>query len=556
MTLPRDEGKRRAFLRGSLTLLPAVVVGSVMAPRVQAASGGGERSEAVDSLARANVLYWGADPSGRRDSSAAFAKAARSQWARTLQVPPGVYRIAQTVDLLGKSMMGPGRTRSGGGDDEACLIPHYDLKGPMFIKTGPEIASLTFNGQSKKSSAVALNCYGYNTTLRNNLFTSLGKAIEVDKGIVNFNILQCAFVACEYGLHVKDKGGMSSTTVRLTGNEFNYVTNCVVFDKELYGATFQDNIFEAVKGDAIVAQVIHGCNFIGNWWEKRNGGKSDWPAVRSTMKQQIIGCFASANTMVYGWKDVFSGDQHNKAMGGVSTNGTAVLVRSSTGSALRMTPGGIKAETDAWQGDTPFIIQGSYASAHKRAHPIVLRHSGHNGDIEFDTDPELTSDGVWKGKLRFAARAKAGAKNDKDKKPAILWDEYQVNENLPGLTGRSPQQTKAGNVHTALTGVPQFVKWRQGDEKAPGVDFFPNNKARKTGQVELSFDQGEYEFRDPILTVTVDDHDVVSAGIDYIDAYSGAGKYKAWRGFVLHFKSLETGKPVTPESFNLQIFHP
>ncbi|MCM5705003.1 glycoside hydrolase family 55 protein [Larsenimonas salina] len=559
MSSSSGNDKRRAFLRGSMTLLPAAVIGSVLAPRVQAADGG-DRQQAMDADVRANVLYWGADPSGRRDSSTAFAKVARSQWGRTIHVPPGTYRIAKTVDLHGRNLKGPGRTRMNSGDDEACLMPHYSLDGPMFRHCGPEVASLTFNGKSKKG-AVALEASDYNTTIQNVFFKSMGIGILVPQFIVNFNVLQCAFVDCEYGLRVRQRktNSLPSTTVRLIGNEFNYVDNCVVFDGELYGATFQDNIFEAVKGDAIIAKVIYGSNFIGNWWEKRNGGESDWPAARTHMKQQIVNCFASANYLVYGWKDIFSAGEHNQAMGGVSAADGDLVVRSSTGSATRISPNHIRQETDAWMGKVPFVIQSGYSKAHKDAQPLVFRHTSAKGHVHFDADPEHNEAGVWKGKLRFAARVNPSATKDdkgKHKEEATLWDEYEVNAARPGMVGHSEQVTKKGKVHEALTGMPQFVKWRKGDKDAPGVGFFPTNQERKEGVIELSFNKGEYEFRDPIVTVTVDDSDIELAGIEYLHAYSGAEKYKAYYGFVFTFVTRKDGTPATPSSFNLQLFHP
>lgn len=545
MTHPKDDLRRR-LLRGSMLMLPAATLGGALSSSAQAAEAqSGDARAALEALQRENVLYWGADPTGRRDSSSAFIKMARSEIVTSIHVPPGDYLIGQSVDLRGKNLIGPGRQRHKH-DKGARFVPRAGMKGAMFANHGPVVRDLNFDGLDHKD-VVFINSSAYNSVVENVYFTGANIAIEVDQIMVNYNLVRCAFVGIGTGVLVHDARNEESTTARFIGNEFNYCDNAIIFKGALHGATFQDNIFENLKGDAILAKLIYHSNFIGNWWEQRNGGKEDWPAVRTTMGQQIMHCFASANKFVYGWRDIFSSTTHSGHMGGVSTASSAVVVRNSTGSALRMTASMLRAESDDWAGDAPLVIQGSRAKARNHANPIVLRHSGADGNVEFDSDAEITKDGVWRGRLRFASR--------RDGKDRLLYDEYRINPERPGIVGKVPVVTKRGETREALTGVPQFVKWRKGDDNATGVGFFSHNAVREEGQVELSFPQGEVEFRDPVVTVTIDDAGLYLDGISYIPSYSGAQQYRAYKGFVFSFKARGSDRPQTPESFNLQIFH-
>ncbi|WP_106478841.1 right-handed parallel beta-helix repeat-containing protein [Phytohalomonas tamaricis] len=547
MTQPKDELRRR-LIRSSMLMLPAATLGGALSSSAHAAetqSEGGR--DALKSLQLENALYWGADPTGKKDSSSAFTKMARSQIVTTIHVPPGDYAIGRTVDLRGKNLTGSGRQRWKS-DEHARFVPRPELKGAMFKNHGPVVRDLNFSALDQKD-VVFINSSGYNTVIENVSFSNGKIAIEVDEIMVNYNLVRCAFVGTHYGVMVHDINNGQSTTARFIGNEFNYCENAIIFEGALNGATFQDNIFENIKGDAILAKLIYDSNFIGNWWERRNGGDKNWPCVRTTMKQQIMNCFASANKCVFGWRDMFSSETHSGHMGGVSVTSSDVVARRSTGNAVRMTPSMLRAESDDWAGNVPFVIQGSQAKARNHVNPIVFRHSGANGNIEFDSDAEITKDGVWKGKLRFAS------KTDSDDK--LLYDEYQINRARPGIVGKVPVKIKeTKDVREALTGVPQFVKWRKEDKDATGSAFFSHNEIREEGQVELSFTKGEFEFREPIVTVTVDDSGIYLDGISYLPAYSGAQKYKAYKGFVFHFKARGSDQPKTPDAFNIQIFHP
>ncbi|MFC0336430.1 hypothetical protein SAMN05421848_0988 [Kushneria avicenniae] len=550
MALSTDDRNRRRFMRRALALLPAAgMAGALTAPERAQAGESRERSEALDMTARNNVIYWGADPTGKRDSSAAFVRAVRSSIVNSLYVPPGRYAIGQTVDLKGKNLIGPGRRRNGR-EKNAMLMPFHSLgDGVMFTGHGPVMRDLSFsNGDSKRRwKGTYIDSHGYNTVLENIHFSSASLAIRVREIMVNYSLVRCTFIGLSVGVQVDDEKGENSTTARFIGNEFNYSDNGIIFKKNVYGATFQDNIFEAMKGDAILAGLIYRSSFIGNWWEGRNGGESPWPCVRITNNQQFMGCFATSNTCVYGWDNVFKSDKHSGSMGGVSLDGGEVIVRNSTGNALRLTPDSLRAEADAWKPATPLVIQSSHSVHTHQTNPIVFRHSGPDGAVVFDTDPETKNKGVWDGALRFATQV------DGDDK--LLYDDYRVNRGRPGLIGETSLIDKKGKVRHALTGVAQFVKWRKGGD-GPGCDFFARCEAVDKGQVEFSFPDGEVELRDPIITVTVEDAGILHDGIEYLSAYSGSSKYQAWKGFRVRFVDRQSGQPALPECFTLSIFHP
>ncbi|WP_456268051.1 hypothetical protein M1D97_12465 [Kushneria sp. AK178] len=549
MSLSTDDRNRRRFMRRALALLPVAGMAGAMTTSGQArASESRERSEALDMTARNNILYWGADPTGKRDSSSAFIKAARSSIVNSLYVPPGRYAIGQTVDLKGKNLIGPGRQRNKR-EAHAMLMPFHTLGDEaMFTGHGPVIRDLSFSNREghRNWKGFYIDSHGYNTVIENVHFSSAPMAIRVREIMVNYSLLRCTFIGIHIGVRVEDQKNENSTTARFIGNEFNYTDNAIIFDKNLYGATFQDNIFEAMKGDAIRAGLIYRSSFIGNWWEGRNGGESPWPCVRITKNQQFMRCFASSNTCVYGWTNVFKDSKHSGSMGGVSLDGGEVVVRNPTGNALRLSPDSLRAEADEWKPATPLVIQSSHSAKNRQTNPIVLRHSGPSGAVVFDTDRETSNKGVWDGALRFASQL--------DGDDSLLYDDYRVNRNRPGMIGETSLVDKNGKVRHALTGIPQFVKWREGG--GPGCDFFSRCEAVDDGRVEFSFPEGEVELRDPIITVTVEDAGIVHDGIEYLSAYSGSSKYQAWKGFRVRFIDRESGRPALPESFSLSIFHP
>ncbi|OHV10557.1 hypothetical protein [Kushneria phosphatilytica] len=547
MSMGEDDRNRRRFMRRALTMVPAV--GMVAAAAPSQADSRRERDDALDAEALENILYWGADPSGRRDSSAAFVRAVRSQRIKNLYIPPGTYAIGRHVDLKRCNLVGGGRSRADrSGGEGARLVPHHTLGDePMFSNHGPVVRDLVFDGKGFKGELTCLQVYGYNSVIENVSFTSAARALYAGDNLVNFNLLRCTFVGIGTGLLV-DSEDSESTTVRLIGNEFNYCDDAFITRGRLHGSTFQDNIFENLRGDAILAQLIYNSNFIGNWWEGRVGDKKPWPTLRTTMSQQIMNCFAAANKAHYGWDNIFASEKNSGRMGGVSTDNGVLVVRESTAKSVRVEPTTIRAMVDEWGPATPFVIQSSASSESQHTNPLVFRHSAARGNIEFDTAESAGQQGVWDGSLRFASQVEG--------KDTLHYDEYRINRERPGILGQTALVDGKGKLRHALTGVAQFVRWHRHDSDGPGCDFFDRHEEIDDGRVELSFPEGDVEFRDPVITVTVDDSGVVCDGIEHIPSYSGASQYRAWKGFVFRFIKRDSGHPHTPDAFSVQLFHP
>lgn len=241
MALSTDDRNRRRFMRRALALLPvAGMAGAMAAPERAQASESRERSDALDMTARNNVIYWGADPTGKRDSSAAFVKAARSSIVNSLYVPPGRYAIGQTVDLKGKNLVGPGRQRFRN-EGDVILMPFHSLgNNVMFTNHGPVVRDLNFSsGHKGRWKGTFIDSTGYNTVIENVHFASAEIAIRVREILVNYSVLRCTFIGVSVGVQVDDEKGDNSTTARFIGNEFNYADNGIIFGKNVYGATFR-----------------------------------------------------------------------------------------------------------------------------------------------------------------------------------------------------------------------------------------------------------------------------------------------------------------------------
>lgn len=496
------------------------------------------------------VLDFGADPTGRQDSSPAFIAAAAAEDVVTVRVPPGDYVIATTVDLKFRNLCGAGRMRESQNGWRSRVRSASSLAGPMFINQGPVVEDLLIRGQSPQDDKVAFNAYAYNSVFRNLHFSNIGKAIHVDEILVNFTIQDCVFLHTGIGLYCEDSKGSFSSTSRFVRNEFNTCGSAFIFRRQINGATLQDNIFEAMSGDALVASHIYDCNFIGNWWESRRAAigtesaanvpaatdeahETGHPAIRSTSYQQIRNCFAAGNKITFGWRNVFSSDRHDTRMGGVSTQGGALVVRESTGRAMRLTTDSLIQQADTWSGLPPLLIEAARNSAGKPL-GVTLRTKG--GPVSLD-DNEGSG---FTGSLNFA---KGGG----------LYERYGLTRNAAGvptvgLTGVSEMMVGGQKVNLT-TGIPQQFLWRQ-DGLSRGLACFTTNAVTAVGTVKLETD---YLLDNPIVQVTVEDPGIRFNGLKYISSYVNASRARRQcKGFELYFTDLQ-GTPVTPTAFAMQM---
>lgn len=499
--------------------------------------------------AQKTVLDFGADPTGKTDSAKAFIAAAASSEVVTVIVPPGDYVIGSTVDLNFKNLCGAGRTRENQHGGLCRVRTASGLSGPMFIKQGPLVENLRIQGQSMTDGKVAFDVYAYNAVFSNVHFTQIGKAIHVEEAIVNFAVKDCVFIHTGTGLYCNDSKNSYSTTGRFIRNEFNTCGDAFVFRRQINGGTFQDNIFEALSGDALVASHIYDCNFIGNWWEARRGdttvtatsdgvdenegSETGYPAIRCTSYQQTMNCFAAGNKITFGWRNVFSTLLHDNRMGGVSTQGGAVVVRSPAGRALRITQDSIIQQADKWSWLPTLNIEAAKNSS-GAAQGITLRTKGGPLAVE-DSENE-----AFTGAISIA-------------KGNGLFERYSLTRNAAGqatvgMTGVS--EMMVGDKKVKLTtGIPQHFLWRQ-DGLSRGLACFTTNKVTTEGTLQLITD---YLLDNPIIQVTVEDPGVRFNGLKHLGSYvNGSKTRRQCKGFELYFVD-ESGKPKTPTAFAMQM---
>ncbi|ART62124.1 glycosyl hydrolase family 28-related protein [Kushneria marisflavi] len=504
----------------------------------------------VTATAMKTVLDFGADATGKADSSQAFNDAAAHSDIATVIVPSGDYVIAKTVDLQYKNLSGPGRLRENQKGRCARIRPASGLSGPMFINQGPLVENLLIQGQKESDSKIAFDAYGYNSVFKNIHFTNIQYAIYVKDILVNFTMEDCVCIQVGYGLYCEDSKNSYSTTARFLRNEFNNCGNAFIFRRQINGSTFQDNIFEFLSGDAVAASHIYDCNFIGNWWEKRRDtgtaaevpliaptdetdDESGYPAIRSTSYQQIMNCFAAGNKVTWGWRNVFSSLLHDARMGGVSAQGGAMVVRSASGRAMRITPDSIVQQADKWAYLPPLVIEACKNSAGS-AKGIVMRTKGGPLTLE-DSEDQAFSDAITIGKGDG------------------LYERYSLTRNAAGkptvgLTGVSEMMINGEKVKLT-TGIPQHFLWRQ-DKLSRGLGCFTTNQVTTEGTIKLVT---EYLLDNPLIQVTVEDRGVRFDGLKHLNSYINSSKTRRQcTGFELYFVDAD-GKPKTPTAFSMQM---
>lgn len=111
----------------------------------------------------ANVLDFGADPTGTNDSSAAFNAAAATTSAngrnKSVYVPPGLYRINNQINLInGQSLFGDGR-----GSTQLYCDGNFNMAAPAVIllnagtqllDVGPEVRGITITMVQNQSATL------------------------------------------------------------------------------------------------------------------------------------------------------------------------------------------------------------------------------------------------------------------------------------------------------------------------------------------------------------------------------------------------------------------
>ncbi|OHV08676.1 hypothetical protein [Kushneria phosphatilytica] len=494
------------------------------------------------------VLDYGADASGKSDSSQAFQKMADDSSVSALIIPSGIFRIDNTVNLNNRDVFGPGKTRFGQDTKNISYITTGRLKNDgdyLFKNQGPTFDGMTFVNLEKGG---VLDSNGYNSRVSNCYFETLGTAIHQGNILVNFRLEFCNFTSVGYGIRQTKEGGLN-TTVHVTGCEFNSTHNGLVFAGQLRGSNIRENIFEAMDGDAVLASHLYNNNFQGNWWEGHNGHDSDrypdgYPCVRVTESQQMMQNFASANHVSHNWQNVFELEEEGRnggGMGGVTTDGGTLRIVSCVGKAMHLTCDGLSASRADWIGSDPMVIRAGRAKGGGWSQDLTLRTGGAGGDgghITIDNYPENGNGGVFENSLRFLKMV-----DGEDKRYESLHLERDgAGHPQPGLVGRSELE----EGHVARTGVPAQCYVCEG-ERARGLEAFTKIDRGTEGEVSMA---AVYGFDNPMISVTVEDRGIVLDGITYDKGETwNHSDSRSSRWLTLHFVDRQTGQPKTPKGF-------
>ncbi|RKR03339.1 hypothetical protein C7446_1860 [Kushneria sinocarnis] len=493
------------------------------------------------------VLDYGADASGKSDSSQAFRKMAEDSSISTVIVPNGIFRIDSTVDLKMKNLQGPGKSRYGQATSKSSHLTTGKLTGEndyLFKNQGPIVDGLTFRNLGKGG---VFDLFSYNAVVRNCYFEQLGTAMFEEDAFVNFRVEFCNFTSVGYGIR-QTKGGALNTTVHVIGCEFNSTHHGLIFAGKLWGSNFCQNIFEQMDGDAIRASHIYVCNFEGNWWEGHNGHDSDkypdgYPCLRVTESQQMMNNTASSNQVADGWLNLFNLDEEGRnggGMGGVSTNKGLLRVISSVGKSTKLTPDGLTSSRADWIGADPLMICAGRSRGGGWSQDIALRTGGPGGDgghVTLDNYPE-NSGGVFKSSLRFLKLVDG----DNKRHESLRLVRDGADHPQPGLIGRSELEQD----HVALTGVPAQCYVCEGG-RSRGLEAFTDIDRGTEGEISLA---AVYGFDNPMLNVTVEDRGIVLDGVTYDKGETwNHSDSRSSRWLTLHFVDRQTGQPKTPKGF-------
>ncbi|MCM2971579.1 hypothetical protein [Larsenimonas suaedae] len=496
---------------------------------------------------RGNILLWGADPSGKNDSSSAIKAAIADGKTRTVVIPhEGKFVINETIELGRVSLIGGSKDHFGQKAAYSSLITGSDLDGAMFTKVGKNVIGIAFHDRNQTHTALEMTSYV--NLVQNCSFHNFKSAIETPGG-VDLSLLDNTFTSVETAIHLQDAS--LCTTSRFIRNHFHYVHDCILVDGELYGASFVDNIFERVTGRAIHGKVIYHSHFQGNWWEHRNGAE-EARCVTTEMYQQLFYNTASANYAVFGWINVFNSDTHDNRVGGVMTGEGNVVIRTPTGQALRIDHESIKSECDQWTGKGDLTLETGYDKVYSNVGDFYImagNNTGYrhrdlkNGSLVFTS---RGNDGSWQGKLHFLQ----GKDDDgNDLKESYSFPSWSIG----GLVGEADFQCDS-KVRKTTVAIPQQVLWDSGP--STGTGCFTEIDDSQPGRVRFLLEDGAPQLRNYLIHCTVHTRGVMCDGIGHVNVYGGSwNAYRRAKGFDVFFIDRETGEAKTPDRFCLMLAH-
>lgn len=467
------------------------------------------------------VVDYGADPTGKSDSSEAFQAAVDDPNTQFVLVPNGgQFRIDNTVlfesGTVGhrKSMKGSMFSHFNNWWERGSIFPGSSLTGPMF--DGVYIVESVAFTANDNNQAVALKPDGYGCQIIRSSFSGFSKAIQTTP-TVNAIFEGNQFTFC--GIPVEMNGSSSATITMFVGNLIQHCTDGFVINAEAHGFTFTANTFERVTRYPIRAKSFKDPVFINNWFENTDQENEDGSQVQivpitTISNQQITDAFSAGNHFQAGYVNTASSSTHAGNIGGVCTDKGDLVVRNQTGVGVRLNSTGLYHEVDDWAGSRDFTIRAGRAVESQKS-AVVRYQTHHKGSHIYESLDNAKNVVAFNGYLRYLL----DAENTR----------YLI-EKPSNYFGMEGETQKDG--YSILTSTPAMIKWRA-DLKARNTEMFSSTNA-SNGVLELN-SSGNGTFKNPVLNVTVIDEGIELDYIDYIDLYDRP-TYNTCNGFRLHFK--------------------
>ncbi|AUR92880.1 pectin lyase fold/virulence factor [Vibrio phage 1.178.O._10N.286.45.E12] len=188
----------------------------------------------------------------------------------TIYVPDGgIFQIEKEVDLKFKNLVGGGGISQSTTANGISEISHpVGYTGVMFSYPGGTIRDIYFRGNG--ATATCFNRIGYNQRFQDCTFRVFSRALHSIGGTagatVNFYVDRCNFYSNSRCFWSEDVNSNDSTTTHISNCEFNNNDECIIFDKNAYGCSFTNLIFEYCNV-ALSAKAFASCHFDTLWYE-------------------------------------------------------------------------------------------------------------------------------------------------------------------------------------------------------------------------------------------------------------------------------------------------
>lgn len=574
----------------------------------------GDRYKRVwDDGDRSNVLDWGADPTGKTDVGPACRRMIAAD-VITLYFPNYRFMVDSTIEgrytksngdigLKQIQIKGDQFDYYGANVSVACLFAGPNLRHDAsrddvnrsiiddinkpdqpvvgFSATGwmfnnvrsAKYLSLEGNGKSD-SSACGIRTNGYVGRVDHCGFNSFNACV----GQLNCDsrVTDCTFTGSKYAaISIAGADSNLITTVTYSRNEHQWCTYGYYASGQVWGSTFEDNIFEACAQQLCNAAMFRACQFLTNWIEL-GGGKdengNDRRAFISRTGQESNNNLTFGNTYHYGtWKrDLFSqpdadGDgtpADGSMFGGVSMEKGQIQVRATNGYGITYHTRGISQisakyirypltiktgrQYDGGGGSSIVLDSSQYISLKTRRERVEMTPSGSGSSRTALSWPIVvnTSDDSTDGRMEF--------KPGRNGIPMVTLNYKRTRSGAPSdATGTSRYEVAENTQY-----LPIMARWTGAFGRGEG-------DTRETGYFDYSEINNDHvtlvtdhlETRKPKIMVQVEnDPDIEFVSWSAIDMYGGSwSTYGVAKGFRFYFRNKDTKEPAIPSAFVVYI---